>query len=587
MAARRRRLVDEDRTRQFKRHDEREDGQRSGHDRPTHDDSYSHAASFSHPSLTVSRVAGRGNQPVKVAMLQQMQHTHGNRAVQRFAKGSATTQAAPEDLASRIQSRSGGGSSLDASVQRRLENGLGTDLSGVRVHTDNEADHLARQVDATAFTTGQDIFFRKGAYEPSSGSGLGLLAHEVTHTVQQAQGPVAGTPTAGGVSVSDPSDSYEQEAEQVAGNITSPAAVPASGAGNGATGGTSVQRLMQEGVAPPVQRLAIQRHPSGAPLLEKKEEAINDANTPPPAQKILERIMKALGIGQDKVGQKKPDEEDASKVAQNNAEKLEGKAQEITEVPNSASADKPAPNPVSPFFMELARAQELLQKYAGNATTIVPGSIVTLENNDAIWAKYDEVCMADSITNFNVNPSRTWAAGDAKALFPFGLNGFAWKGTVYVSKQTTLATTTVHEMLHINADSGWRAAVGDQINEGATEHLSVLALKDGGVEVPDWAYKEEVKLVTKLAEVVGINTLKTAYFGGAKSLISAVENAKGKGSWAKLKSYADLKNFGEAEKLLNGPKQDEEEEGTNKPGAKGVAPNAANNGGNGNNGGKK
>lgn len=532
-------------------------------------------------------MAGRGNQPVKVAMLQQMQHTHGNRAVQRFAQGGTATRSAPEDdLASRIQSKAGGGSGLDASVQRRLETGLGADLSGVRVHTDNEADHLAQQVDASAFTTGQDIFFRKGAYEPSSGSGLNLLAHEVTHTVQQSQGPVAGTPSAGGVAISDPSDSYEQQAEQVAGNLTSPAAIPAAGPAQSSTAGAApVQRLMVEGAVPPIQRMTIQRHPSGAPLLEKKDEAINDAQTTPPAQGIIERIMKALGIGQDKPQQKKVEEEDPGKVAQNNAEKLDEKAQNLPQAPNNADANKPAPNIASPFFMELARAQELLQKYAGKATNIVPGNIVTLDNKDAIWAKYDEVCMADNLTNVNVNPARAWAAGDAKALMPFGLNGFAWKGTVYINKQTTLATTTAHEMLHINAEPGWRAAVGEQINEGATEHLSVLALRDGGVEVPDWAYKEEVKLVTKLADVVGINTIKTAYFGGAKSLRDAVENAKGKGSWAKLKAYADAKNYGEAEKLLNGPKVDEEEEGNNKPGAKGAPANAANNGGN--DGGKK
>jgi hypothetical protein len=72
-----------------------------------------------------------------------------------------------------------------------LEAGLGADLSSVRVHTGGEADHLARSVDAVAFTTGSAIFFRSGAYNPGTSVGLHLLAHEATHTMQQAAGPVA------------------------------------------------------------------------------------------------------------------------------------------------------------------------------------------------------------------------------------------------------------------------------------------------------------------------------------------------------------------------------------------------------------
>lgn len=92
-------------------------------------------------------------------------------------------------------------------------------MSNVRVHTDHEADALSQSVNATAFTTGQDIFFREGTYNPNSTDGLKLLAHEATHTVQQAAGPVAGTPTAGGVSVSDPGDRFERAAEQAANSI--------------------------------------------------------------------------------------------------------------------------------------------------------------------------------------------------------------------------------------------------------------------------------------------------------------------------------------------------------------------------------
>ena len=84
----------------------------------------------------------------------------------------------------------------------------------MRVHADAEADALSRAVDAEAFTTGRDVYFRAGAYAPDSPDGLRLLAHEAAHTVQQAAGPVAGTPAPGGVALSDPADRFERAATQ-------------------------------------------------------------------------------------------------------------------------------------------------------------------------------------------------------------------------------------------------------------------------------------------------------------------------------------------------------------------------------------
>ncbi|WP_291432164.1 DUF4157 domain-containing protein [Deinococcus sp.] len=90
----------------------------------------------------------------------------------------------------RIQARKGAGSPLPADVLGHLEQGLNHDLSGVRIHDDAEADRLAKSVNAIAFTTGTDIFFQAGKYEPNTQTGLELLGHEVTHTVQQSRGNV-------------------------------------------------------------------------------------------------------------------------------------------------------------------------------------------------------------------------------------------------------------------------------------------------------------------------------------------------------------------------------------------------------------
>ncbi len=84
-----------------------------------------------------------------------------------------------------IQAARGGGHPLDERVRGSMEQGFGADFSGVRIHTGPQADSLNRSLNAKAFTTGNDIFFGQGQYQPGSNSGQKLLAHELTHTVQQ------------------------------------------------------------------------------------------------------------------------------------------------------------------------------------------------------------------------------------------------------------------------------------------------------------------------------------------------------------------------------------------------------------------
>ena len=66
-----------------------------------------------------------------------------------------------------------------------MEQAIGADFGRVRVHSDAQSDRLSRSIQARAFTTGQDIFMRQGEYRPQERSGQELLAHELTHVVQQ------------------------------------------------------------------------------------------------------------------------------------------------------------------------------------------------------------------------------------------------------------------------------------------------------------------------------------------------------------------------------------------------------------------
>jgi hypothetical protein len=84
--------------------------------------------------------------------------------------------------------RAGGGSPLSESVQSFFGPRFGYDFSGVRVHTSDQAAHSARAVNALAYTAGRDVVFGAGQYSPDTESGRRLLAHELTHVVQQGSG---------------------------------------------------------------------------------------------------------------------------------------------------------------------------------------------------------------------------------------------------------------------------------------------------------------------------------------------------------------------------------------------------------------
>jgi len=92
---------------------------------------------------------------------------------------------ADTEIERRISQQAGRGSGISENVRKDFETQFGTDFSGVRVHTGNEADQLNKSLQARAFTKGRDIYFSSGQYQPGSQQGKRLLAHELTHVVQQ------------------------------------------------------------------------------------------------------------------------------------------------------------------------------------------------------------------------------------------------------------------------------------------------------------------------------------------------------------------------------------------------------------------
>jgi hypothetical protein len=148
--------------------------------------------------------------------LLQLQQHFGNRYVQRVVALARQADASEpgQDVEDAIQQKRGGGQSLDSGVRRQMESSFGADFGSVRVHHDDQANTLNKAVNARAFTTGQDIFFQQGAYNPGTSGGRELLAHELTHVVQQNGGGIHPKLT-----VSEPGDALEREADQVAKSV--------------------------------------------------------------------------------------------------------------------------------------------------------------------------------------------------------------------------------------------------------------------------------------------------------------------------------------------------------------------------------
>ena len=92
-----------------------------------------------------------------------------------------------DSVSNKIISSRGSGSNMDSHTQSFMQSRFGNDFNNVKIHTNGEAIQMNRELNARAFTTENDIYFNKGQYQPGSDSGKHLLAHELTHTIQQGK----------------------------------------------------------------------------------------------------------------------------------------------------------------------------------------------------------------------------------------------------------------------------------------------------------------------------------------------------------------------------------------------------------------
>lgn len=215
-------------------------------------------------------LAGGGPATLDPSAVLDLQRAAGNSSVSQFVQREEDDHHPVHDVIG-----SGGGRPLEPDVRDRMEQSLGHDFGDVRVHTDRRAADSAAVVQARAYTSGADVVFGEGQYAPGTSHGDRTLAHELTHVVQQRSGPVDGTPVAGGISVSEPSDRFEQAADAAADAMVSGAPpVQRQDAGEELPEDEAVQTVQRQEVEEElpedeVQMLAIQRQEA-----EEEEEEL-------------------------------------------------------------------------------------------------------------------------------------------------------------------------------------------------------------------------------------------------------------------------------------------------------------------------
>ncbi len=188
-----------------------------------------------HPLLHWQQVVGNAK-IARMLVEQEMDSFMGTRPEVGLAGGVLS-----ETIAARIQAQRGQGTPLDPTTREEMEDTFGSALDDVRIHTDAEANALSHSINAKAFTIGADIFFHQTANPRDSR----LLAHEITHVLQQRS-----MSDSGPITVGPANDPLERQAEQIAAETTHPSSEQAGeryvdpAPANATPAGRAVQRSL-------------------------------------------------------------------------------------------------------------------------------------------------------------------------------------------------------------------------------------------------------------------------------------------------------------------------------------------------------
>lgn len=179
-----------------------------------------------------------------------------------------------------VLERLGDGAPLDPSTQARMERAFGTSFSDVRIHTDSHGNALAQEHSALAFAVGSHVAFAPGRYQPGSIEGDALLAHELTHVLQQR-----GATASASKDVSEVGDASEKDADRGAAN-----AVAQLHGGDKASGDKATSNVSSD--------LQLQRCSSADPAKVEAPQINGDAKVPDPLNVMFGDDLFVVTFGQ-------------------------------------------------------------------------------------------------------------------------------------------------------------------------------------------------------------------------------------------------------------------------------------------------
>jgi hypothetical protein len=156
--------------------------------------------------LSLPQLSHPANATPLADLIGQLQQTHGNTYVQRVLGEMDTSKTGADSQPSNQTP------SLDAGVRAEMESAFGESFADVHVHVGDAAERMNDELGARAVTQGRDIYFGRGEYNPATKEGKELLAHELTHVVQQRGSSTSQQANTTG----QVGDAFEQEADQMA-----------------------------------------------------------------------------------------------------------------------------------------------------------------------------------------------------------------------------------------------------------------------------------------------------------------------------------------------------------------------------------
>jgi hypothetical protein len=194
-------------------------------------------------------------------------------ALQRKESNSSTPTEMPPIVHEVLRSS---GQPLERNTREFMESRFGHDFSGVRVHTDSRAAESARAVNALAYTVGRNVVFDSGRYTPQTQPGQKLMAHELTHVVQQGS-----QFTGQSLQIESSNTLAEQNADSVAEAVTNHRSIPRILSTHGA---------IQRRAAPYIKKITVNLTPSQSAALEWE-------GTPPPTATGSDHFTVSTGKG--------------------------------------------------------------------------------------------------------------------------------------------------------------------------------------------------------------------------------------------------------------------------------------------------